>query len=259
MKNGNTVIELKDVFVYYQELLVLSDVNLDIQKGEFYSIIGPNGAGKTTLLKVILGLIKPDKGKVHVFGKQPWKLNKDRKKIGYVPQIMSVDINFPVTVFEVVLMGRYGQIGLLKPPGKKDRDAAFVALERVGIADLADRPFSRLSGGQRQRVFLARALSNEPEVLILDEPTTGVDAATTESFYELLNDLKKSGITLIIVSHDISVVASKVDRIACLNKRLIAHGRPEEVLKEAHLEEMYGCEAMLLLHHQIPHIAVKEH
>ncbi|RKY83651.1 hypothetical protein DRQ09_09750 [candidate division KSB1 bacterium] len=255
----NKIIELKGVYVYYQDLLALENVNLEISEGEFHSIIGPNGAGKTTLLKLIIGLIKPTKGTIKVFGKNPWKLGKERKKIGYVPQIMSVDINFPVNVMEVVLMGRYAQIGLFKPPGKIDKELALKAMEKVGIADLYSRSLSKLSGGQRQRVFLARALSNEPEILILDEPTTGVDTATTESFYELLQDLRKDGMTIVIVSHDIGVVAAYVDRIACLNKKLVAHGRPEEVLKEPKLEEMYGCEAILLLHHNIPHIAVKEH
>ena len=259
MNNNDVLISLKDVCVYYQDLLALCDVDLEINRGEFHSIIGPNGAGKTTLLKVILGLIKPDRGEVKVLGEEPWKHNKSGKKVGYVPQVMSVDISFPVNVSEVVLMGRYSKIGLLKPPSGPDRQKALEAMNRVGIEDLASRPLAKLSGGQRQRVFLARALSSEPEILILDEPTTGVDSATTESFYELLQKLKKDGITIVIVSHEISVVASHVDKIACLNKKLIAHGRPEEVLKEKHLEEMYGCQALLLFHHHIPHIAVKEH
>jgi len=259
VENKEVLISFKDVCVYYHDLMALCDVNLEIKRGEFHSIIGPNGAGKTTLIKVILGLIKPDRGEVKVLGREPWKSNMSGRKLGYVPQVMSIDVSFPVNVREVVMMGRYGKIGLLKPPREPDREKAYESMKKVGIEDLENRSLSQLSGGQRQRVFLARALSSEPEILILDEPTTGVDSATTESFYELLRTLKKTGMTILIVSHDIGVVAAHVDKIACLNKKLIAHGRPEEVLRKKELEEMYGCQALLLFHHHIPHIAVKEH
>jgi ABC-type Mn2+/Zn2+ transport system ATPase subunit len=242
----------------FQDLLVLEDVSLSVPPGDFLAIIGPNGAGKTTLLRVVLGLVRPASGSVRVFGQAPWDLNGERQRIGYVPQVQSVDLNFPVRVSEAVLMGRYGRIGLVRRPSADDRVAARRAMERVGIADLADRPIARLSGGQRQRVFLARALANEPDLLLLDEPTTGVDVAATESLYELLLSLHRDGITILIVSHDVGVVASYVNGVVCVNRRLIAHGRPEEVLGSEELEQMYGCKAMFFHHGRVPHLVVEK-
>jgi zinc transport system ATP-binding protein len=251
-----SIVRLNHVSVTYQNLLVLEDVSLEVSRGNFLAIIGPNGAGKTTLLKVILGLVRPVSGAVRVFDKAPWELNGDRRRIGYVPQVLSVDLNFPVRAGEVVLMGRYGRIGLLRQPSSADRAAAQRAMERVGITDLVDRPLARLSGGQRQRVFLARALANEPELLLLDEPTTGVDVASTENLYELLRGLHETGITILIVSHDVGVVASYVDGVACINRRLVAHGRPDEVLGSEALVQMYGCDAMFFHHGRAPHLVV---
>jgi len=257
MDPQNLIIELDHVDVTYQDLLVLDDVSLKVPSGSFLAIIGPNGAGKTTLLQVILGLVRPASGKVKVFGKSPADLDGERRRIGYVPQIMSVDLNFPVSVRELVLMGRYGRVGLLRRPSAADREAARDAMEVVGIADLADRPIRRLSGGQRQRAFLARALANEPELLLLDEPTTGVDVASTESLYELLRVLHASGITMLVVSHDVGVVASYVEGVVCINRRLVAHGRPEEVLGSEELTKMYGCDAMFFHHGRVPHLVVE--
>ena len=252
------IIQLDRVHVTFQDLLVLEDVSLSVTPGDFLAIIGPNGAGKTTLLQVILGLVRPAGGTVRVFGKAPWDLNGERRRIGYVPQVLSVDLNFPVRASEAVLMGRYGRIGLVRRPSFDDRAAARRAMDRVGIADLADRPIARLSAGQRQRVFLARALANDPDLLLLDEPTTGVDVAATESLYELLRDLHEDGITVLVVSHDVGVVASYVDGVACVNRRLIAHGRPDEVLGSEELAQMYGCEAMFFHHGRVPHLVVEK-
>jgi zinc transport system ATP-binding protein len=252
------IIQLESIYVAFQDLLALEDVSLSVSPGVFLAIIGPNGAGKTTLLKVILGLVHPMTGAVRVFGKAPWELNNERRRIGYVPQVQSVDINFPVRASETVLMGRYGRIGLLRRPSSNDRAAVDRAMDRVGIANLTDRSLARLSGGQRQRVFLARALANDPDLLLLDEPTTGVDVAATESLYELLRGLHDDGITILVVSHDVGVVASYVDGVACVNRRLVAHGKPDEVLGSEELAQMYGCEAMFFHHGRVPHLVVKK-
>ena len=256
MDHTEPIIALEHVSVTYQDLLALDDVSLTVPSGSFLAIIGPNGAGKTTLLQVILGLVRPAGGTVKVFGKSPADLNGERRRIGYVPQIMSVDLNFPVSVGEMVLMGRYGRIGLLRWPSAADRAAALNAMKRVGIADLADRPIRRLSGGQRQRAFLARALANEPDLLLLDEPTTGVDVTSSESLYELLRMLHAGGITMLVVSHDVGVVASYVEGVVCINRRLVAHGRPDEVLGSDELSKMYGCEAVFFHHGRVPHLVV---
>ena len=255
---ASPIIQLDHVYVAFQDLLALEDVSLAVAPGDFLAIIGPNGAGKTTLLKVILGLVRPMTGAVRVFGKAPWELNGERRRIGYVPQVLSVDLNFPVRASEAVLMGRYGRIGLMRRPSPDDRAAARRAMDRVGIADLADRPIARLSGGQRQRVFLARALANDPDLLLLDEPTTGVDVAATESLYELLRGLHEEGMTILVVSHDVGVVASYVDGVACVNRQLVAHGRPDEVLGSEELAQMYGCEAMFFHHGRVPHLVVEK-
>jgi ABC-type Mn2+/Zn2+ transport system ATPase subunit len=251
------IVQLDHVCVSYRELVALEDVSLKVARGEFLAVIGPNGSGKTTLLKIILGLVRPASGQVSVFGRAPWELGGDQWRIGYCPQVLAVDLNFPVRAGEAVLMGRYGRIGLLRRPSAVDRAAARRAMERVGIADLAERPIAHLSGGQRQRVFLARALAAEPELLLLDEPTTGVDVAATESLYELLRGLHDTGVTILVVSHDVGVVASYVDGVACVNRRLVAHGRPEEVLASDALEQMYGCDAVFFHHGRVPHIVVE--
>jgi zinc transport system ATP-binding protein len=258
MSQPQPIIELNHVTVTFQDLLALDDVSLTVTAGNFLALIGPNGAGKTTLLQVILGLVGPASGSVKIFGRSPANLGGERSRIGYVPQVMSVDLSFPVSVGEIVLMGRYGRIGLFRRPNAADRAAALQAMKRVGIADLADRPIRRLSGGQRQRAFLARALANEPDLLLLDEPTTGVDAASSESLYELLRMLHADGITMLVVSHDVGVVASYVEGVVCINRRLVAHGRPAEVLGSDELVKMYGCDAMFFHHGHVPHLVVEK-
>lgn len=258
MEESNNVIELRDISVVFREKPVLEQVSMDIKTGSFLAIIGPNGSGKTTLLRVILGLIPPSSGTVKVFGRPPGSLGEDRHKLGYVPQLLGVDLKFPLTVEEAVLMGRYGRIGLGRRPGAHDRDISLSMIERVGIAHLRKRAISRLSGGQFQRVMLARALANEPELLLLDEPTNGVDQTTTFNLYEMLKKLHSERITIIMVSHDIGVVASFVDGVACLNRRLVVHGKPSEVLHSEELEKMYGCEAVFFHHGRIPHMVVED-
>jgi ABC-type Mn2+/Zn2+ transport system ATPase subunit len=255
----NYVIELDRVTVRYQDLVALEEISFRVARGEFVALIGPNGSGKTTLVKTILGLVTPAAGTVRLFGQPPQQLDGDWKRVGYVPQVAQVDPRFPIRVLDVVLMGRYGRMGLIRRPGLCDREVARRALEQVGMADLVGRPIGRLSGGQRQRVLVARALANEPELLLLDEPTTGVDVGTTEGVFDLLETLHYQGITILVVSHDVGVVAQHVDQVACINRRLVAHGRPEEVLSGEVLECMYGPQAALVGHGQVPHIVVQQH
>ncbi len=253
------VVEVDQVTVRYQELVALEEVTLKVVHSEFVALIGPNGSGKTTLIKAILGVVRPTAGTVRLFGKPVPDLDGEWKRVGYVPQVAQIDHRFPLRVFDVVLMGRYGRVGLIRRPGKHDREAARRALDRVGMSDLAQRPIGRLSGGQRQRVLVARALAAEPDLLLLDEPTTGVDVGTTEGLFDLLEGLHREGITILVVSHDIGIVAQHVDQLVCINRRLVAHGRPEEVLSGEVLECMYGPHASLVGHGDIPHIVVPHH
>lgn len=238
------IVTLKDIWVYLDSVLVLHDINLTIREGEFLGIIGPNGGGKTTLLKVILGLIRPARGEVKVFGKDPVKT---RRLIGYVPQYSFFDPSFPISVFDTVLMGRYG--GVLKKYSLKDQKAVIDALKAVDIWELKDKQIGKLSGGQRQRVFLARAIVREPKLLLLDEPTTSIDPQIQESFYRMLLNLKKK-MTIVMVTHDISAISVHVDKVACLNRELFYHGSKDKVLKE--LRKSYQCPVDLIIH-GIPH------
>lgn len=259
MNESAPVVNVSDVTLTQDDLLVLDHISMKVDRGSFTAIIDPNGAGKTSLLKVILGLVKPDAGSVELFGKPVDELGPERSKIGYVPQIFDIDLTFPITVFEAVLMGTYGRLGIARRPGPREREMAQEALEKVGIADLARRPIARLSGGQRQRVFVARALANKPELLILDEPTTGIDVETTGSLYTLLRTLKAEGTTILLVSHDVGVVAAYLDMLVCLNRGMVAHGRPDEVGCSEALRSMYGCDAAYLHHGEAPHIVVEDH
>jgi ABC-type Mn2+/Zn2+ transport system ATPase subunit len=253
------IVELASVTVRYKELVALEEVSLQVTPGVFLAVIGPNGSGKTTLVRTILGLLEPIGGTVRLFGRPPGQLGKEWGRIGYVPQLVQIDPRFPIRVLDVVLMGRYGQIGLVRRPGRRDREAARVALDRVGLSDLARRQIGQLSGGQRQRVLVARALATEPELLILDEPTTGVDVGTTEGLFELLDGFHRSGMTVIAVSHDVGVVAQHVTQVFCLNRRLVAHGRPEVMLRPDVLECMYGRQAALVGHGDLPHMILRRH
>jgi len=249
----SAAIELEGVWAYYNDTVVLENVDLTVQEGgNFLGIIGPNGGGKSTLLKVILGLIKPQKGTVKVFGKDP----KDaRRYIGYVPQYPAPNLDFPISVWEVVMTGRVGQKGLFKRYDETDRKAAYDALEKVDMLQYRDRQIGKLSGGQRQRVFIARSLVNNPKLLLLDEPATGIDSIAQKDFYELLNDLK-STIAIVMVSHDIGAVSIYVDKIACLNQKLYYHNSKE--LKTEDLERAYQCPVELIAH-GMPHRVLKDH
>jgi zinc transport system ATP-binding protein len=247
------VLRLENVSVSYGSHAVLDNINLSVEEHDFLGIIGPNGGGKSTLLKAILGLVQPDRGTITVLGNTP---EKSRSKIGYVPQYNDYDHSFPVSVQEVVMMGRYSRKGLLKYYGKADKQAVREALQKVGMLDNASTQIGQLSGGQQQRVFIARALVSEPELLLLDEPTASVDTAMQTEFYELLEQLKNE-MTIIMVSHDIGAVSVFVDKIACLNQQLHYHGS-KEITTEI-LEATYKCPVQLIAHGDVPHRVLSEH
>jgi manganese/iron transport system ATP-binding protein len=223
---------------------VLDEVTFEVDKGDFVGIIGPNGSGKSTLLKAIAGLLPTQCGVATVLGVEPMKL--DRRKIGYVPQIETVNWSFPVTVFDVVLMGLYGKIGLFHRPSARDRDTAMRALQDVGMADRARSLIGQLSGGQQQRVFVARALVQQPELMLLDEPIAGVDAASQHAIFTLLEERNQAGMTIVVTTHDLSCVATWFGKVMCLNHRVIAFGPPGEVLTQETLSATFGSHVLVL-------------
>lgn len=252
------VVEIQHLSFSYEGVPVLEDVSLTIQRGEFVALIGPNGAGKTTLLKIVLGLLPVQRGEVRVFGRAPKDLGCLRHRIGYVPQLPHFDPYFPITLREFVLTGRYGLIGVGRRPQASDWEAVQKALEAVHLKALENKLLGELSGGQRQRALIARALSTDPEILLCDEPTTAIDPRNSESFYELLLHLKEQGKTILVVSHDVGVIAQYVDSIACLNRTIFCHRRPEEVVSQEVLEALYGKEVAFFHHGDIPHIVVRK-
>ncbi len=231
------VLEVHDLMVGYGRKMVLWGVDLKLPKGALIGIIGPNGAGKSTLLKAIMGLIPLSGGYVHLFNKS---LNRVRSRVSYVPQKSSVDWNFPTSVLDVVLMGRYRKIGFFKNPKKNDINKAMLALEKLEIQDLANRQISQLSGGQQQRTFLARALVQEADIYFMDEPFAGVDATTEKTIIKLLKNLKSQGKTVVMVHHDLQSVKDYFDWITMLNMRLIANGPIQDVFTEKYLNKTYG-------------------
>jgi zinc transport system ATP-binding protein len=249
-----SIVSIRDLWVYQGEHAVLENIDLQLDAGDFLGIIGPNGGGKSTLLKAMLGLIKPDRGEIAVFGLPPAAA---RSHMGYVPQKTVFDRSFPVKVQDVVLMGRYSRKGLLHRYGRQDRQAAFRALADVGMADRAGRQIGALSGGEQQRVFVARSLVSDPELLLLDEPTAGIDSAQQTDFYDLLCHLNRDlGIAIVLVSHDVTAVSSYVSKIACLNQRLYYHGSVE--LSNEDIEKAYGCPVEMIAH-GTPHRVLRKH
>lgn len=252
MTMKTNVLDLEDVWVHYDGIKVLEGIHLVVKQYDFLGIIGPNGGGKSTLLRVILGLVKPSKGTIRVFGDTP---QNSRKYIGYVPQYSLFDLDFPMSVWDVVLMGRLGQAGLFKKYSKHDKNIALDALAMTDMLEYKDNQIGSLSGGQRQRVFIARALAVNPKLLLLDEPAAGIDTIMQTEFYELLEKLKTK-ITIIMVSHDISAVSVHVDKIACLNHKLFYHNSKEITAED--LEAAYQCPIELIAH-GIPHRILKHH
>jgi manganese/zinc/iron transport system ATP- binding protein len=230
-------VEVTDLTVAYGEKPVLWDVDVMVPKGTLMAIVGPNGAGKTTLIKAILGLTSAAAGQVLIYG-QPYR--EQRRLVGYVPQRGSVDWDFPTSVLDVVMMGRYGELGWFRRPGRKEREQALVALEKVGMVDYADRQISQLSGGQQQRTFLARALVQDAQVYFMDEPFQGVDATTERAIVMLLKELREAGRTVIVVHHDLQTVPEYFDWVTLLNVRCIACGPVTDVFTDENLRLTYG-------------------
>lgn len=246
---SESIVQLNNVSFRYDHEPTLDNVSFVINQGDFVGIIGPNGSGKTTLLKIILGLLPARSGDVALFG-QPLARFRAWHKLGYVPQkITSLDTRFPITVEEVVSMGRISQTKYFVGFNKQDRQAIHNALQVVGMDKHRASLITELSGGQQQRVFIARALASEPKLLILDEPTVGVDLDTQEKFYHLLRELNQQfNLTLILVSHDIDVIASEVKTVVCLNRKLVYHGTPKDFIKDDYLKKLYGKDVRFILH-----------
>lgn len=230
-------LQINQISVNYGKTPALWDVSAAIPQGVLVGIIGPNGAGKSTLIKTVLGLVKPLSGKVEFFGKP---LKEVRQKIAYVPQRESVDWDFPVTVLDLVLMGRYGKLGLLRRPRDADRSAALQYLEIVGMSAYVNRQISQLSGGQQQRVFLARALLQEADIYFMDEPFTGVDLATETILVQLLQQLRAKGKTVFVVHHDLNTVDQYFDWVMMMNVRIIAYGPSKDTFTPENLNATYG-------------------
>jgi manganese/zinc/iron transport system ATP- binding protein len=239
-------IKVEDLTVAYRDTPVLWDVDLDVPAGVLMAVVGPNGAGKTTLIKVIMGLIRPVAGHILVFGR-PYE--EQRSRVGYVPQRNSVDWDFPTTVLDVVRMGSYGSLGWIRRPRSRENKLALDALEKVGMQEFSSRQISQLSGGQQQRVFLARALVQQSDVYLMDEPFQGVDATTERAIVALLQELRAAGKTVVVVHHDLQSVPEYFDWVTLLNVRLIGSGPVRDVFTSENLRLAYGGHVAFLDQH----------
>ena len=244
---GTSIIRFSHATFGFPGVIALKDITLEIAEGEFVGIIGPNGSGKTTLCKAVLGLMRPLEGSLQIFDCSCEELRcHHRARIGYLPQKGRLDQNFPITVLEAVMMGRYGALGLFRRPAKQDREIALQALANVGMQDHHDTALGHLSSGQQQRVLIARALAQQPQVLLLDEPTTGIDITTQHSVLDLVRRLHRDlGLTVLLVTHDINMIRPQVDRMVLLKTRLFAAGAPEAVLKLDILQQVYGKDLVI--------------
>lgn len=245
-------IEVEDVWFSYDGQLVLKEVNLRIEQGEFLAILGPNGSGKTTLLKLMLGILKPTRGTIRILGQEP---SGAPDRIGYVPQDTNVNKDFPISVMDVALMGRLGQAGRSRRYAAEDRALVKEALEKVKMWEYRHRPIGKLSGGQRQRVFIARALAANPQVVFMDEPTASVDRDFQTELYDFLKELNTTA-TVVVVSHDLSVLSSYVKSVACLNQTLFFHDAAE--ITQEMIDMAYHCPVELIAH-GVPHRVLRKH
>jgi manganese/zinc/iron transport system ATP- binding protein len=236
-------LSIHDMTVAYHRKPVIWDIDYNAPPGKLVAIIGPNGAGKSTMINAVLNLVPKASGEVRIFGK-PYA--KQRSRVGYVPQRESVDWDFPVNALDVVVMGMYRKIGWLRPVTRRYRLLAMEALDRVGMADYARRQISQLSGGQQQRVFLARALAQDADLYLMDEPFAGVDASTERAIVDILRDLRSQGKSTLVVHHDLQTVTDYFDHVVLLNMRLIASGPTDEVFTRENLRKTYGGKLALL-------------
>lgn len=251
--SGEYAVHIENLSVHYGHTPAIMGVCLDVSDGEYLGIIGPNGGGKSTLLKAILGLIPVSSGNISIYG---GNAHKNRSLVGYVPQFALLNRKFPISLFEVVLTGHLKQgIAPFFRYSSKDNESVYTLLEKVGITDLANRQISELSGGEFQKMLIARALATNPKLLLLDEPTASVDAASRDQIYSLLAELNKN-MTIILVTHDLLAVSSQVNRLACLNGQLVYHGEPE--LTEKVVNNLYGCPVDLIAH-GVPHRVLRDH
>lgn len=248
----STILDIENLSVVVKEKEVLRNITFSLEEGVFLGVVGPNGGGKTTLVRTILGLLKPTAGSVKIFGRSPESALAQGGLFGYLPQHQNIDPNFPATALDIVLMGRYRATGLLRWPGKRDKEKAVHCLTTMGIGELMNTQYNQLSGGQQQRVSIARALASDPRMLVLDEPSTGIDVVGQEDFYHLLKGLqKKMNMAILMVSHDIGSVTSYVDEISCLNVSLHYHGNPLGALDEKVMKSLYGKSVDLLMHSDV--------
>lgn len=254
MKFSVPIFDIKNLTFTVKGQNILSNISLEIFSSEYIAVIGPNGGGKTTLVRMLLGLETPTMGEVKIYGKKLSRF-KEWYKIGYVPQRAShVDISFPATVLDIVKMGRTSQLGLFGSFGEKDKQAVYDAMFKMDILDLKDKMIGTLSGGQRQRAMIARALASRPEILILDEPNTGVDVTSQKNFYELLKKLNKEDkITIVFVTHDVGVIADDITRLFTINQKAIVCNNPKQTLSCEEMSELYGIDAHLLHNHKHGH------
>lgn len=241
---ANAVVEMEGVTFSYDGLPALEDVNIVLREHDFVSVVGPNGGGKTTLLKLMLGLLRPSKGKVRIFGKPP---KEARSRIGYMPQDVQLDARFPVTVMDVVLMGQLSSGSRFGFYSKPQKDAAVRALREVDLYDLGKRPLSSLSTGQKRRVLIARALASEPDLLLLDEPTANLDLLVEQELHTLLKKLREK-LTIIMVSHDLAFVSRYVDSVVCVNRKAAVH--PTAEINGELFSQMFGRDIKMVMHDQ---------
>jgi len=253
---GKAIIKFSGASFSYGGKIALERLSFALNAGEFLGVIGPNGSGKTTLLKGLLGLLPPVCGQLQIFDCDCEALRcRHRARIGYLPQKEKTDPNYPITVWEVVMMGRFGALGLLKRPKKEDREIVSESLKAVAMLDFKARPFCELSGGEQQRVLIARALAQRPEILLLDEPTTGIDAAAQHRLITLIASLhQKYRLTIVFVTHDINMISPVVDKLLLLKRRIYGLGPPAQILTKERLAPLYGEEVVIARRDQRPYI-----